>query len=135
MAQYLALVFLTIGAASALGVDDLLAAFACGSAISWDGKFNTQVEGELFASVIELVLNSASFVYIGAWLPFEQFNNVALGVVPWRLFVLLIAILLLRRIPVILLLYRWVPEIQSRKEALFTGHFGQWTDPFYPNFL
>ena len=63
VAQYVALVFLTIGITSALGSDDLLAAFACGSALSWDGEFNLQVEGEVFPSVIELVLNCSAFVY------------------------------------------------------------------------
>ena len=95
-----------------------------GSALSWDGDFNTMVEGEVFASVIDLVLNCACFIYIGAWLPFDQFNSPDLGVTPWRLVVLFIAVLVLRRIPVLLLLYRWIPEIRSWREALFTGHFG-----------
>ena len=124
VAQYLALTVLTIGIASTLGVDDLLAAFAAGSAISWDEHFNVQIENEVFSSVIDLVLNCACFIYIGAWLPFDQFNSPDLGVTPWRLVVLFIAVLVLRRIPVLLLLYRWIPEIRSWREALFTGHFG-----------
>ncbi|VDC06807.1 unnamed protein product [Peniophora sp. CBMAI 1063] len=124
VAQYLALTVLTIGIASTLGVDDLLAAFAAGSAISWDEHFNVQIENEVFSSVIDLVLNCACFIYIGAWLPFDQFNSPELGVTPWRLVVLFIIVLLLRRIPVLLLLYRWIPEIRSWREALFTGHFG-----------
>ncbi|KIK28044.1 hypothetical protein PISMIDRAFT_151450 [Pisolithus microcarpus 441] len=35
----------------------------------------------------------------------------------------MIAILLFRRTPPLLLLYRFVPEIHSWKEALFSGHF------------
>ncbi|KZV73094.1 hypothetical protein PENSPDRAFT_318780 [Peniophora sp. CONT] len=124
VAQYLALTILTIGIASTLGVDDLLAAFAAGSAISWDEHFNVQIENEVFSSVIDLVLNCACFIYIGAWLPFDQFNEPELGVTPWRLVVLFIAVLFLRRIPSLLLLYRWIPEIRSWREALFTGHFG-----------
>jgi NhaP-type Na+/H+ or K+/H+ antiporter len=57
-------------------------------------------------------------------MPFDSFNNPALGITPWRLVVLFIAILALRRIPSVLLLYRWVPEISTWREALFTGHFG-----------
>ncbi|KZT26788.1 hypothetical protein NEOLEDRAFT_1131824 [Neolentinus lepideus HHB14362 ss-1] len=124
VAQYLALAFLTIGVASTLGSDDLLAAFAAGSAISWDGHFNTQIENEVFSSVIDLVLNCACFIYIGAWLPFTAFNSPELGITPWRLIVLFLAILVLRRIPCLLLLYKWIPEITSWKEALFSGHFG-----------
>ncbi|KAK0189607.1 Cation/H+ exchanger [Armillaria mellea] len=124
VAQYLAMAFFTIGIASTIGSDDLLAAFAAGNAISWDGHFNTQTEDEIFVSVIDLVLNCACFVYIGAWLPFDAFNSPELGITPWRLVVLFIAILALRRIPSILLLYKWIPEIRTWREALFSGHFG-----------
>jgi len=124
VAQYLALSIFIAGVVSTIGSDDLLAAFAAGSAISWDGDFNARTEGEVFASVIDLVLNCACFVYIGAWLPFDTFNNPELAIVPWRLVVLFITILALRRIPAILALYRWIPEIKTWREALFSGHFG-----------
>ncbi|KAG6846338.1 hypothetical protein H0H93_014586 [Arthromyces matolae] len=84
VAQYLALAIFITGVVSTLGSDDLLAAFAAGSAISWDGEFNDHTEGEIFASVIDLVLNCACFIYIGAWLPFEYFNSPELGITPWR---------------------------------------------------
>lgn len=80
----------------------------------------------MFASVIELILNCACFVYIGAWLPFSSFNNHALGIDAWRLVVLFIAILFLRRIPSVLILYKWIPEIKTWQEAVFCGHFGQY---------
>ena len=124
IAQFIALTLLTIGVASTLGSDDLLAAFAAGSAISWDGHFNIQIENAVFSSVIDLVLNCGCFIYIGAWLPFDAFNSPQLGIEPWRLLILFFAILLLRRIPALLLLYKWVPEINGWKEALFSGHFG-----------
>lgn len=124
VSQHLALTIFTIGITSTIGSDDLLAAFAAGSAISWDGYFNAQIENETFSSVIDFVLNCGCFVYIGAWLPFTAFNSPELGITPWRLIVLLIAVLFLRRIPALLVLYHWVPEISSWREALFSGHFG-----------
>ncbi|KAI0768839.1 Sodium/hydrogen exchanger family-domain-containing protein [Trametes elegans] len=124
VAQYLALALFTIGVTRTLGSDDLLAAFAAGSAISWDGYFNTQTEDEVFFSVIDLLLNCGCFVYIGAWMPFNLFNDVSLDITPWRLVTLFIAVLALRRIPPLLLLYKWVPEITTWREALFSGHFG-----------
>ncbi|KAG8213688.1 Sodium/hydrogen exchanger family-domain-containing protein [Butyriboletus roseoflavus] len=124
IAQYLALSIFTIGVASSIGVDDLLASFAAGCAIAWDGYFNVQTADDSFSSVIDYVLNCGCFIYIGAWLPFESYNTPELGITPWRLVVLMIAILVLRRIPPLLLLYRWVPEVKSWKEALFCGHFG-----------
>jgi hypothetical protein len=47
-----------------------------------------------------------------------------LGIEPWKLVVLFIAILILRRIPALLLIYKFVPEIETWREALFSGHFG-----------
>jgi sodium/hydrogen antiporter len=95
-----------------------------GCAISWDGDFKIQVEGDVFWTIIDLILNSACFVYLGAWMPFTSFNNPALGITPWRLAVLLVAILFLRRIPALLVLYRWIPVIKTWQAALFCGHFG-----------
>lgn len=75
--------------------------------------------------MIDLILNCGCFIYIGAWLPFTAFNTPELGITPWRLIILFLAILVLRRIPPLLLLYRWIPEISGWKEALFSGHFGK----------
>lgn len=122
--QFIALALFTIGITSTIGSDDLLAAFAAGSAISWDGHFKTQIEDVVFSSVIDFVLNCGCFIYIGAWLPFADFNSPALGIEVWKLVGLFAAILALRRIPPLLLLYKWVPEINGWKEALFSGHFG-----------
>jgi NhaP-type Na+/H+ or K+/H+ antiporter len=142
IAQYIALAIFITGVVSTLGSDDLLAAFAAGlymldflysvtrsipslgTAISWDGNFNDHTEDEVFASVIDLLLNCACFVYIGAWLPFNTFSIPDLDIIPWRLAVLTVGILFLRRIPAILALYSWIPEITSWREALFSGHFG-----------
>jgi len=124
VAQYIALAILIMGIFVTIGSDDLLAAFAAGTAISWDGNFNDHTEDEVFASVIDLLLNCACFVYIGAWLSFDAFTIPDLDIIPWRLAVLTCGILFLRRIPAILVLYRWIPEITSWREALFCGHFG-----------
>ena len=95
-----------------------------GTAVSWDGDFNDHTEDEVFASVIDLLLNCTCFIYIGAWLPFKSFTIPDLNIDPWRLTILTGGILFLRRIPAILVLYRWIPEIASWREALFSGHFG-----------
>lgn len=63
-----------------------------------------QIGEELFSSVIDLLLNCGCFVYIGAWIPFTAFNSPDLGITPWRLIVLCLAVLVLRRIPALLLL-------------------------------
>jgi NhaP-type Na+/H+ or K+/H+ antiporter len=132
-----------MGVASTIGADDLLAAFAAGlhivcmfhlsvgltfppgCAISWDGRFHEQTEDDAFASVIDYVLNCCCFIYIGAWLPFHAYDSPEYGITPWKLVVLVIAIVVLRRIPFIMAVYKFVPEITCWQEALFSGHFGE----------
>lgn len=124
IAQFISLALVTVGLANLLGSDDLLAAFAAGTAVSWDGDFKAQTEGVVFSSVVDMLLNIACFIYIGAWLPFSSFNTPALGLVPWRLVVFFLCLLALRRIPALLMVFRWVPDVQDWREALFCGHFG-----------
>jgi sodium/hydrogen antiporter len=83
-----------------------------------------QTEDDAFSSILDLVLNCACFIYIGAWLPFDQFVIPELGISPWRLVMLMLVILVLRRIPSLLILYRLMPEVENWREALFCGHFG-----------
>ncbi|RDB14835.1 putative Na(+)/H(+) antiporter C3A11.09 [Hypsizygus marmoreus] len=124
VAQYISLAMLTIGVTTLLGSDDLLAAFACGTAFAWDGFFNRQTEESVFSSVIDLLFNVAAFVYVGAWMPFSTFQNAELTLSVWRLIVIAILILLLRRLPVMIALYKWIPDIKTFREAVFSGHFG-----------
>lgn len=141
IAQYIALALFTVGVTNSLGNDDLLAAFAAGAftprsglflhsplrvgcAIAWDGDFKEQTKGDSFSNVLDLFLNCASFIYIGAWLPFDQFHIPELGISPWRLVLLMLAILALRRIPFLLVLYKFLPEVENWRDALLCGHFG-----------
>ena len=124
VAQYISLALLTVGTSTLLGTEDLLASFACGTAFSWDGFFNKQTEASMFSSVIDLLLNSAAFVYVGAWMPFDSFSDKTLSLSTWRLICIAILMLLLRRLPIILGLFKWIPDIKSFREALFSGHFG-----------
>ncbi|KAG1775354.1 Cation/H+ exchanger [Suillus placidus] len=124
IAQYLALSIFTMGVASTIGADDLLAAFAAGCAISWDGHFHEQINDDAFFSVIDYVLNCCCFIYIGAWLPFYAYDSPEYDITPWKLVLLVIAIMVLRRIPFLLAIYKFVPEITCWQEALFSGHFG-----------
>lgn len=124
VAQYVSLAMLTIGVNTLLGSDDLLAAFSCGTAFAWDGFFNRQTEQSVFSSVIDLLFNIASFVFIGAWMPFDAFSDSSLTLSVWRLIVIAILVLLLRRLPVMIALYKWIPDVKTFREAVFSGHFG-----------
>ena len=124
VAQYVSLALLTIGVTTMLGSDDLLAAFACGSAFAWDGFFNQQTEESVFSSVIDLLFNIGTFIYVGAWMPFNSFHSPETTLSVWRLIVIAILVLLLRRLPVIIALYKWIPDVKTLREAIFSGHFG-----------
>jgi len=124
VAQYISLALLSNGITALLGSDDLLAAFASGTAFAWDSHFNKQTRDSVFSSVIDLLFNVAIFVYIGAWMPFGAFDSVLTGVTVWRLTILAILIILLRRLPIMIMLYKWIPGVKTFREALFSGHFG-----------
>ena len=124
VAQYVSLALLTVGLTTILGSDDLLAAFACGSAFAWDGFFNRQTEESVFSSVIDLLFNIGTFIYVGAWMPFDSFHKAKLTLTVGRLVTIAILVLLLRRLPIIIALYRWIPDIKTLREAVFSGHFG-----------
>lgn len=124
VAQYVSLALFTLGVTVLLGSDDLLATFACGTAFAWDGFFNRQTEESVFSSVIDLLFNIATFIYLGAWMPFEDFDDPETTVQVWRLIVLAILVLLLRRLPVMIALFKWMPDIKTFREAIFSGHFG-----------
>ncbi|KAG6915140.1 hypothetical protein DXG01_013079 [Tephrocybe rancida] len=124
VAQYLSLAMLTIGITVMIGSDDLLAAFSCGTAFAWDGFFNRQTEEAVFSSVIDLLFNIAAFIYVGAWMPFSDFQDAETTLSVWRLIVIAILIFLLRRLPVMIALYKWIPDIKTFREAVFSGHFG-----------
>ncbi|KAK7466184.1 hypothetical protein VKT23_004905 [Stygiomarasmius scandens] len=125
VAQYVSLAIFTIGVVVLLGSDDLLSTFACGTAFAWDGFFNRQTEESVFSSVIDLLFNIAAFVYVGAWMPFGTFTmKEELTLEVWRLIVIAILVLLFRRLPAMIACYKWMPDIKTFREALFSGHFG-----------
>ncbi|PWN37298.1 Sodium/hydrogen exchanger, partial [Meira miltonrushii] len=128
VAQYVSLAIASMGVNVLLGSDDLLAAFACGTAFAWDGWFTKQTEDSNFSSIVDLLFNVAVFIYIGAMMPFRDWaggteaepNTLNL----WRLFVLAICVLLTKRIPIVIALWKWIPDIKTFREAVFAGHFG-----------
>lgn len=66
------------------------------------------------------------FVYFGAIIPWALFSPgpETGNLTPGRLVALLFLIILLRRIPIVLALKRWIPDIRTYREALLCGHFG-----------
>lgn len=124
VAMYVALALLTTGTTALAGSDDLLAAFACGAAFAWDDWFTESIETSNFSSILDLLINCTTFIYIGATIPFSSWNDTSLTLVPWRLVVLGFSIIFLRRLPILIIMQKIVPDFKTNREAVFSGHFG-----------
>ncbi|KAI5922185.1 alkali metal cation/H+ antiporter Nha1 C terminus-domain-containing protein [Camillea tinctor] len=121
---YFTLALFCAGSGSMLGVDDLLVGFAAGVGFSNDGWFSEKTEESHVSNVIDLLINLAYFVFLGTIIPWEMYNNTDIGLSAWRLSVMAIFVILFRRIPVMMLLKPFIPDIKTWREALFAGHFG-----------
>jgi sodium/hydrogen antiporter len=121
---YFVLALFCAGSGSILGVDDLLVGFAAGVGFSNDGWFSEKTEESHVSNVIDLLLNLAYFVYLGTIIPWEMYNQEAIGLSAWRLAVIAILVILFRRIPIMLALKPLIPDIKNWREASFAGHFG-----------
>lgn len=66
------------------------------------------------------------FVYFGAIIPWDAYTprEFTPSITAGRLLALLVLILLFRRIPILLALKRFIPDVHTYREALFCGHFG-----------
>ncbi|WWC66335.1 uncharacterized protein I206_100236 [Kwoniella pini CBS 10737] len=117
-----ALTLFTLGWVGIIGSDDILCCFVVGNSFTWDDWFRLETEDHGFQDVIDQLLNSAIFLYVGAILPWADFGR--FGITPWRLVVLGICIMLLRRLPAVYLLSRWIPALRTTRESLFAGLFG-----------
>lgn len=124
LAFFVFLAFVCAGFGSILGIDDLLCSFAAGTAFGWNGEFARKTEELHVSTVIDLLLNLSFFVYFGAIVPWQQFNDGSLGLNVWRLIIIAIVIIFLRRIPAVLAMKPFTPDIKLWREALFCGHFG-----------
>ncbi|KAK0628025.1 Na(+)/H(+) antiporter, partial [Lasiodiplodia hormozganensis] len=118
----------TVGTCGALGTDDLLACFFAGNALNWDGGYleETEARHDEVNSCIDVLLNFGGFMYIGAVLPWSEFHQPDVtGITYGRLFGLGFLVMVFRRIPAILIAYRFMPNVcKNVKEALFMGYFG-----------
>lgn len=121
---YFVLAVFCAGSGSLLGMDDLLIGFAAGVGFSNDGWFTEKTEESHVSNVIDLLLNLAFFVYFGAVIPWEDYNNPDLYLQPWRLVVIALLVIFFRRIPIMLALKPLIPDVKTWREALFAGHFG-----------
>jgi NhaP-type Na+/H+ or K+/H+ antiporter len=76
-----------------------------------------------FQPTIDMLLNVSVFIWFGAICPWTEFYHN--DVIPiWRLVILGILVLLLRRPPIVFALHKQIPQIEQKRQALFVGFFG-----------
>lgn len=117
-----------VGTCGALGTDDLLACFFAGNALNWDGSYlrETEKRHDEVNSCDDVLLNFGGFMYIGSILPWDEFNQPdTTGITYPRLIALGLLVMVFRRIPAILITYKFMPQVcKDWKESLFMGYFG-----------
>lgn len=115
----LALSITVLGAAKLMGTDGVLAVFTAGLAFGQVIGGQQRAREDNVQEAINRFFTLPIFILLGLLLPWDQWLNFG-----WRSLFLAIAILLLRRLPAVVLLYRQVPSLQNLPEAWFAGWFG-----------
>ncbi|KPI35731.1 Na(+)/H(+) antiporter 2 [Cyphellophora attinorum] len=119
----IALALFITGTCGMIGSDDVLACFIAGNAFTWDDWFRKETEDDSLQPTIDMLLNLSVFAWFGAVAPWVDFR--VNDVIPlWRLVLLGIGILVLRRIPIVLAMHKWIHQIEHWKHAGFVGFFG-----------
>jgi sodium/hydrogen antiporter len=115
----LALSITTLGATSLMGAKGLLGVFVCGVVFHMVVGQSEDDEVEPTQGAIDHFFTIPAFALIGLTIPLDGW--VELG---WTGVILAVAVLLIRRLPAMILVSRWVTPIRNWPDALFVGWFG-----------
>ncbi|TLD33568.1 hypothetical protein PspLS_01487 [Pyricularia sp. CBS 133598] len=128
----IAMALFIIGTGGMLGSDDVLACFVAGNVFTWDDWFRLETLDDMLEPTVDMLLNVTIFMWYGAICPWNSFLHS--DVVPiWRLVLLGVLVLALRRLPFVLAAHRFIPQISGEhggnngsglRQALFVGFFG-----------
>ncbi len=104
----------------ALHMDGVLTVAVAGLAYRYMRSEEERQEAQAIQTEADLFFTLPVFFILGLVLPWRAWIDLG-----WKVVALAVAILVLRRIPVVLLIWRLLrPEIRSWQEALFVGWFG-----------
>lgn len=115
----IALTILVLGAVKLLGSDGILAVFAAGLAFNRVAPGDPETKEEEATETVERLFTIPIFVLFGMALPWNEW--VALG---WAGVALVIAVLALRRLPMMFTVGRFVPPLQGTADRALAGWFG-----------
>lgn len=119
----IALALFVLGTCGLIGTDDVLACFIAGNTFTWDDWFRLETKDDSLQPTIDMLLNVTIFLWFGAVIPWDQFDGHHL-IFTWRLAVLGIMVLLLRRLPWVFGMHKWIHQIEEVRQAIFVGFFG-----------
>ncbi|KAL2066557.1 hypothetical protein VTL71DRAFT_2628 [Oculimacula yallundae] len=112
-----------VGTCGMIGSDDVLACFIAGNVFTWDDWFRLETLDDSLQPTIDMLLNLSIFIWFGAICPWPSFaNNDIISI--YRLIFLGILILLLRRLPIVFAMHKFIPQIEEKRQAIFVGFFG-----------
>ncbi|MEQ9669299.1 cation:proton antiporter domain-containing protein [Coleofasciculus sp. G2-EDA-02] len=119
LAYTIALSLLALGAAKLLGSDGILAVFITG--LVFDGLVNTQqrTQEERIQEAVDRFFTLPIFLLLGLVMPWQDWLQLG-----WKGLLLVVAVLLLRRLPAILALSPWIKRLHGVSDSLFVGWFG-----------
>lgn len=119
----IALALFVLGTCGMIGTDDVLACFIAGNVFTWDDWFRIRTKDDSLQPTVDMLLNVSVFLWYGAYLPWHKFSqNVIIPLS--RLIPLGLLVLLLRRLPWVFGLHKWIPQIRQARQAIFVGFFG-----------
>lgn len=119
----IALALFVLGTCGLVGTDDVLACFIAGNTFTWDDWFRLQTKDDSLQPTIDMLLNVTIFLWYGAYIPWDHFGD---NPIPstWRLVILGALVLLLRRLPWVFGMHKWIHQIEEMRQAIFVGFFG-----------
>ena len=65
------------------------------------------------------LVNLSYFVFVGSLIPWAQFSLVSNEIPLYKLVLVSLWVLILRRLPIVYLLRHWIPALKNRKEVIF----------------
>ncbi|KAK2052508.1 Na+/H+ antiporter [Colletotrichum caudatum] len=123
LAYSVALALFLLGMCGMLGIDDVLACFVAGNALTWDDWFRLETLDDKFQHAVDAMLNLVIFMWLGARCPWSTFWDGEF-IDPWRLALIGLGVMLFRRLPIIMASYRGINQIEGASQGLFVGYFG-----------
>lgn len=108
-----------MSAAKLAGTNDILAVFLAGLTFSLTIAEDARSELENSQEGMSHLATLPIFFFLGLALPWDRWLSLGWTAALWA-----VLVLAFRRIPVLLIIYRYIPGLGSFKDALFMGWFG-----------